>query len=297
MYRAAIVGFGNIGKYAIDAVLGAPDFELAGLVRRNPAGGIPGIPGSLPVTADISELGKVDVAILCTPTRSCEEHALKYLRMGINTVDSFDDHSSIYELKVALDGVAKEKGAVAIVSAGWDPGTDSVVRVLLSACAPKGITYTNFGPGMSMGHSVAARAIDGVKDALSMTLPLGAGIHRRVVYVALEADAELGRVAADLKADPYFSKDETHVIQVGDVGSVLDKGHGVNMLRKGVSGATDNQRFEFNMSINNPALTSQIMVSYARASMKALPGAYTPIEIPPANLLYGDIEELIREFV
>ena len=31
-------------------------------------------------------------------------------------------------------------------------------------------TYTNFGPGRSMGHSVAVRAIDGVKDALSLSL-------------------------------------------------------------------------------------------------------------------------------
>ena len=30
------------------------------------------------------------------------------------------------------------------------------VRTMLEAIAPKGITYTNFGPGMSMGHTVAA---------------------------------------------------------------------------------------------------------------------------------------------
>ena len=69
------------------------------------------------------------------------------------------------------------------MAAGWDPGTDSVVRTLLEAMAPKGHTYTNFGPGMSMGHTVAVKAIPGVKDALSMTIPLGTGIHRRMVYV------------------------------------------------------------------------------------------------------------------
>ena len=84
---------------------------------------------------------------------------------------------------------SKEHGSVAIISAGWDPGSDSVVRSLLEAIAPKGITYTNFGPGRSMGHSVAVRAIDGVKDALSMTIPTGTGIHRRMVYVELEEGA------------------------------------------------------------------------------------------------------------
>ena len=35
--RAAIVGYGNIGHYVLDAVNAAPDFELAGVVRRNGA--------------------------------------------------------------------------------------------------------------------------------------------------------------------------------------------------------------------------------------------------------------------
>ena len=39
---------------------------------------------------------------------------------------------------------------------------------------------------MSMGHSVAAKGKEGVRDALSMTIPLGTGIHRRNVYIELE---------------------------------------------------------------------------------------------------------------
>jgi len=35
--RIAIVGYGNIGRAAVDAVQEAPDMELAGIVRRNPA--------------------------------------------------------------------------------------------------------------------------------------------------------------------------------------------------------------------------------------------------------------------
>nr|WP_282554336.1 hypothetical protein [Providencia sp. G1(2023)] len=33
--KAAIVGYGNIGRYALEAVLAAEDFELVGIVRRN----------------------------------------------------------------------------------------------------------------------------------------------------------------------------------------------------------------------------------------------------------------------
>lgn len=294
--KAAIVGYGNIGHFVLDALQAAEDFEIAGVVRRS-LGNQPAELAAYKVVTDIHELGKVDVAILCTPTREVEKYAAVYLAEGINTVDSYDIHSSIADLRADLDKVAREHGTVAIISAGWDPGSDSIVRTLMQAAAPKGITYTNFGPGMSMGHTVCVKSKPGVKNALSMTIPLGTGIHRRMVYVELEDGAILEDVAKAVKEDPYFASDETHVMAVDSVDAVKDMGHGVNMVRKGVSGKTQNQRFEFNMSINNPALTAQILVGVARASMKQKPGAYTMIEIPVIDLLAGDREELIRHLV
>ncbi|MBO7232109.1 MAG: diaminopimelate dehydrogenase [Bacteroidales bacterium] len=293
----AIVGYGNIGKFVVEALQTAPDMEIAGVVRRSLSEEKPLELTNIPVVTDIRELGKVDVAILSTPSRKVEENAQKYLAMGINTVDSFDIHSDIWQLKQNLDTTAKANQAVSIISAGWDPGSDSVVRALLQAAAPKGLTYTNFGPGMSMGHSVAAKAIEGVKDALSMTIPLGTGIHRRMVYIELKDGYDFDQVAAAIKADNYFSHDETHVMQVDDINAIKDMGHGVNMTRKGVSGKTQNQLFEFNMRINNPALTAQILVAVARASMKQRPGCYTMIEIPVIDLLAGDRESLIKQLV
>ena len=294
--KAAVVGYGNIGRFVVEALEAAPDFEVAGVVRRS-VSEKPAELAAYPVVTDITELGKVDVAILCTPTREVEKNAVKYLAMGINTVDSFDIHSKIVELRSSLDKVARENGTVAVISAGGDPGSDSVVRALLQAAAPKGLTYTNFGPGMSMGHTVCVKSKPGVKNALSMTIPLGTGIHRRMVYVELEDGAKLEEVAAAVKADPYFASDETHVMAVESVDAVKDMGHGVNMTRKGVSGKTQNQLFEFDMKINNPALTAQILVDVARASMKQAPGAYTMIEIPVIDLLPGDRDELIRALV
>ena len=295
MIKAAIVGYGNIGKFVLDAVNEAPDFEIAGVVRRD-ATNVPEELKKYKVVSDLSEL-EADVAILCTPTRKVEEYAVKALSLGMNTVDSFDIHTNIVDLRRALDKAAKEHGKVSIISAGWDPGSDSVVRALMQACAPKGVTYTNFGPGMSMGHTVAVKAIEGVKAALSMTIPLGTGIHRRMVYVELLDGYNLPEVAAAIKADPYFANDETHVIEVPSVDDVKDMGHGVMMTRKGVSGITQNQRFEFSMQINNPALTAQVLVGVARESMKQQPGAYTMIEIPVIDLLPGDREELVRHLV
>ncbi len=296
--QAAIVGYGNIGKSVLEAIEASNDFELAGVVRRSASvNKVPKELEGVKIVDDIRQLENVQVAILCTPTRSISEKAKKILSLGINTVDSYDIHGSIWELRQELDSVAKDHKAVSVISAGWDPGSDSVVRALLEAVAPKGVTYTNFGPGMSMGHTVAVKAIEGVKNALSMTIPLGTSIHRRMVYVEIEDGVDFKKVENSIKTDAYFVHDETHVFQVSSVDDLKDMGHGVHMVRKGVSGKTQNQLFEFNMKINNPALTAQILVACARASFKQQPGAYTMIEIPMVDMLYGEKEDLIRRLV
>ena len=293
----ASIGYGNIGKYTLQAIEASGDMECVGIVRRNGAENKPAELAGYNVVKNIKELSGVQVAILATPTRKVEEYAKECLALGINTVDSFDIHTQIVDLRRSLDTVAKANNAVSIISAGWDPGSDSIVRTLMESLAPKGGSYTNFGPGRSMGHSVAVKAIDGVKDALSVTIPLGTGIHRRMVYVELEQGYDFNEVAKQIKADPYFVNDETHIQQVDSVDALNDVGHGVNLVRKGVSGTTHNQLFEFNMKINNPALTAQVLVNVARASLKQQPGAYTMIEIPVIDMLEGDKETLIRHLV
>lgn len=291
------MGYGNIGRYTVQALQAAPDFDIAGVVRRNGADNKPAELEGYDVVDDIKKLKDVDVAILCTPTRSCPEYAKQILPLGINTVDSFDIHTSIVEYRADLQKVCREHGRVAVIAAGWDPGSDSIVRTLMQSLAPKGLSYTNFGPGMSMGHSVCARSKKGVKEALSMTIPKGEGLHRRMVYVELEDGATLEEVTAEIKADPYFANDETHVFAVDSVDDVQDMGHGVNLVRKGVSGQTQNQHMEFSMSINNPALTSQVLVNVARASMRQQPGCYTMVEIPVIDMLPGEREDLIAHLV
>ena len=261
--RAAVVGYGNIGKYALEALETAPDMEVAGIVRRNGAENKPAELAQYEVVKDIRDLKDVDVAILATPTRSCEEYANQILPLGINTVDSFDIHTNIRGYRERLMKLNQETNTVSVIAAGWDPGSDSIVRTLMQSLAPKGLSYTNFGPGMSMGHSVCVRSKAGVKNALSMTIPLGEGIHRRMVYVELEEGAKLDEVTAAIKADPYFANDET----------------------------------EFNMSINNPALTGQVLVNVARASMRLQPGCYTMVEIPVIDMLPGDRADLIEHLV
>ena len=295
--RAAVVGYGNVGQFTVQALRVSDDFEIAGIVRRSPDANIPQEISDLTIVKDIRELKDVDVAILSAPSRMCREYAEQILALGINTVDSFDIHSDIVDYRAALMPICKTNGSVAVISAGWDPGSDSIIRTLMRTMAPKGITFTNFGPGMSMGHSVCVRGKEGVKEAISITVPIGEGLHRRMVYVELEEGARIEDVAEAVKTDPYFVNDETHVIAVDSVDDLRDMGHGVDMVRKGVSGTTHNQNMEFKMSINNPALTGQILVNAARATMKQQPGCYTLIEIPVIDMLCGEREQLIRQLV
>ena len=285
MIKVAIIGYGNIGKAVEQALETAPDMMLAAVYHHND---------------DLSAV-RADVAILCVPTREVPEYAQRLIAQGIVTVDSFDIHGRIPALRKQLMPLDKDNKTVSVIAAGWDPGSDSVVRALLQAIAPQDITYTNFGPGRSMGHTVAAKAIEGVKDALSMTIPLGTGVHRRMVYIELEPGADFKRVEKLLLKDDYFAHDETHVIAVPSVAELNNVAHGVNLTRSGVSGSTHNQRFEFNMSINNPALTGQVLVSCARAAYKMQQqgryGAYTMIELAPIDLLYGNPEQLISALV
>lgn len=285
MIRVAVLGYGNIGRAAEQAIVAAPDLELAGIYHHD----------------DCLDDLQADVVLLCTPTREVPAFATIMAKKGICTVDSFDIHGQISSLREQLMPLCLEHKTVSIISAGWDPGTDSMVRALLLAMAPKGLTYTNFGPGRSMGHSVAAKAIKGVKNALSMTIPLGTGVHRRMVYIELEDGADFKTVEAALLRDDYFAHDETHVIQVESVDELNNVAHGVHLTRSGVSGVTHNQRFEFNMEINNPALTGQVMVSCARAAYRMKEhgeyGCRTMIELRPIDMLAGKTDDLIRSLV
>ena len=298
MIKTAIVGFGNVGRCVHDALAAAKDMELVCIVESPNVPVAHGMAGCwVSQLKDIRIHGDVDVAILALPSRLCPDAAEELLAMGINSVDAFDVHEEIWTTKCRLDEVAKKHGAAGIIAAGWDPGSDSIVRALFEAMAPSGLSYTDFGPGMSMGHTVAVKAMGGVKNALSMTIPTGSGVHRRMVYVELQEGAALSDVTARIKNDSYFAHDETHVIAADDISSLTNMGHGVEITRNGVSAKAHNQVLAFSMKINNPALTGQIMVGAARAVVKCMPGCYTLLEIPVIDLLPGEQGELIKRLV
>lgn len=293
----AVVGYGNIGAHALESIVNEPDMDLAGVIMLE-GEAVPDRLRNIPVATDVGDLGHIDVALLCLPSRIVAQEAARYLKRGIRTVDAFDIHGeALWELRETLDKVAKANNTAAIISAGWDPGSDSMIRGIMSLMVPRGITYTNFGPGMSMGHSVAARSIEGVADAVSITIPLGTSLHRRLVYIKLKPGYAFEKIKEAIKKDSYFSGDETHVFEVEDTDSIKDMGHGVHLERKGKAGISHNQLLSYSHRINNPALTGQIMVSSARAAMKQSPGCYTMLEIPICDFLSLNLRQVVTKIV
>ena len=279
--KLIIIGHGNIGRAAEEAIKNAPDIDLVGVYHHN----------------DNLDAVHADVALVCTPSREVPIFIPQLLNRGICTVDSYDIHSNIFDLRQNFDGLCRASQTVSIVSAGWDPGSDSMVRALMTALVPEGELYTNFGPGRSMGHTVAAKAIPGVKDALSMTLPAGKGKHNRHVYIELEEGFDFEQVKKALLHDDYFAHDYTIVEQVPNVETLQTTDHGVFIERNGICGGKDNQQLGFTMRINNPALTGQFMVACARAAYRLRQqeryGAYTTIELAPIDLLPGTLKDRI----
>ena len=296
--KAAVHGLGNIGKAVIDCLLCTRDIDCLGVVRRASSLGtqplsLRGVPDYASIDALMAERGRPDAVIICGPSRNVPVDARYYMEKNISTVDSFDIHSEIPQVVAALDSAAKAAGKACITAAGWDPGTDSVLRALFEAMTPVGTTFTNFGRGRSMGHSVAARAVSGVENACSITIPIGGGKHSRLVYV-------LPDIKQRIAADPYFSNDPLDVREVGsqeELDAVADNSHGVLMERIGASGSVSNQRLSFDMRIDNPALTAQVLVSCARAVTRLNPGCHTLIDVPPVALLPGDRMKNIARLV
>ena len=286
----AINGWGNVGRGCKRALAENPDLYLAGVIRRPISVGKPDPElENVKVVSDVRQLGKVDVVLLSIPSREVPDRVKEYQDLGICTVDSFDEHERIPALKKDMDIHAKSKKVVSIFATGWDPGTDSGIRAIMKIASFTGHTTTTFGGekgGRSMGHTVAVKAIEGVKDAVALTLANGRGKQKRKVYVELLAGADPETVAKAIQADPYFRNEPTEVLFVKKIDKYNTLHHEGDLERTGMQ---VNQRYT--VEGNNPELTANIMVSCARACVAARDrgefGAYTFIERPLLDYLAG----------
>ena len=298
--KIAVLGFGHIGSYAARAVQLAPDMRLVGVIELEDRLALvqKAVP-DIPVATRVENLPeKPDAAILAVPSRKMEAIAPELLNQGIATVDCFDMHGDPFtHLKSVLDPAAQEGKVAAVMGSGVDPGISTMIRALFEIWAPTGLTYVNYGPGMSMGHTVCAKSYPGVRDALSITRPGAPGCHQRDLYLEIEPGANFETVRDQILADPYFCNDQVRVFQVEDVTPLIDMGHRIFVQRKGGASGVDNQLLQFETTFHNPASTAQVLVASARAATRLSPGAHTMLEIPLTYFLAEPLDSLMKRLV
>ncbi|MDD6010326.1 MAG: diaminopimelate dehydrogenase [Lachnospiraceae bacterium] len=322
LVKIAILGYGNLGKGIECAVKQNDDMELACVfTRRDPntltikTAGVP-VYSATEIEAHKDEF---DVLILCggsatdLPTQTPE-----YAKI-CNVVDSFDTHARIPEHFANVDAAAKSGNNIALISCGWDPGMFSLNRLYANAILPEGKDYTFWGKGVSQGHSDAIRRIEGVQDAKQYTIPVESALeavrsgenpelttrqkHIRECYVVAKEGADKAKIEAEIKNMPnYFADYDTTVHFISQ--EELDRNHsgiphGGFVIRSGKTGWDNeyNNIIEYSLKLDsNPAFTSAVLVSYARAvyrmKKEGATGCKTVFDVAPAYLSPLSGEEL-----
>jgi diaminopimelate dehydrogenase len=332
--KVGIIGWGNVGRGVYEAIKRSSDMCLSGIVSRTPERAKAELGKGVVVYSFPSVLGPsleiprfysmiADVAILCGGSAKDLPVQGPYFTQHFNTVDSFDTHVDIPAYFGKMNSVARKNNKVAIISAGWDPGTFSLERVLGDAFLPGSTATTFWGPGVSQGHSDAIRRVEGVADGIQYTMPKdeaikqardgsGQGLktgdkHWRNCYIALKPGADEAAVVQAIRTMPkYFADYETKVTietpkQITERKRTMP--HGGFVLTSGETGKGNKALIEYrNGWASNPEATGSILVACARANYRLqqrshCKGAFTMLDIPPALFSPRSREELLKSFM
>lgn len=324
--KIGIYGYGNLGKGTELAVSKVEDLELCAVFTRRDPSSIKTV-SCVPVISaeDISGWkDKLDVVVICGGSATDLPVQTPALAENFNVVDSFDTHANIPQHFEKVNAAALKGGKTAVISAGWDPGMFSLMRLYGSAVLPCGTDYTFWGRGVSQGHSDAIRRVEGVKNAKQYTVPVPSAVeavrgggspelttrmkHTRECYVVAEEGADLARIESDIKNMPnYFSDYDTTVHFISQEELIRDHSglpHGGFVIRTGTTGADNEHKhiLEYNIKLDsNPEFTGSVLAAAARAaarmSKEGMTGCKTMLDIPPAYLSAMSGEELRKHLL
>lgn len=320
----AIVGYGNVGCGVEAALKLNADTELVAIFTRRPERvreAVKAVP-VLSIEDSVPSDLEIDVVILCGGSKADTPVQGPLFARRFNTVDSFDTHAAIPAYFETMDKIARAHGHVSIISTGWDPGIFSLMRVLGDAFLSQGKQYTFWGPGVSQGHSDAARQVNGVVDARSYTLPVERAVervrsgempafskreqHQRVVYVVPEAGADREKIRQAIVTMPhYFAEYGTEVIFITReemAARHTSLPHGGFVFASGVTGEKNRHVLEYRCQLgSNPEFTGNVLVAFARAahrlSTEGRSGAFTALDIPPRYLSPHAAATLLKEYL
>jgi len=323
--RIGICGYGNLGKGIESEITKNPDMELAAVfTRRQPAEALK-IKANVPVVHIDSAFewkDRIDVMIMCGGSKSDLPAQVPGFAKTFNTVDSFDTHAKIPNHFEAVDQAAKAGNHISVISAGWDPGLFSVLRLYTGAIIPEGKTYSFWGKGVSQGHSEAIRRVEGVEDAIQYTIPNETAIdrvrkgenpeltarekHTRECYVVAADGADKERIESEIKTMPdYFADYDTTVYFISMEELKANHGrmmHGGKVVHFGKTGEGNSQMVEVSLALDsNPEFTSSVLIACARAAYRLSAagetGARTIFDIPPKLLSPEDPAVLVKNLM
>jgi diaminopimelate dehydrogenase len=312
--RIGILGYGNLGRGIEASIQTCDDLELAAVFTRRDPSSISIKAKGVPVVS-VSDIAlwadKIDVLILCGGSATDLPAQTPEFAKLFNVVDSFDTHAKIPEHFSNVDAAARSGKKVALISAGWDPGMFSLIRLYANCILPNGKDYTFWGKGVRQGHSDAIRRIPGVKNAKQYTVPVQDAVdavrsgsnpelstrqkHLRDCYVVLEQGADPERVEQQIKTMPnYFADYDTTVHFITEDEFAKNHSglaHGGFVFRTGSTGWNNEHKhvIEFSLKLDsNPEFTASVIVAYARAvarlSAEGQSGCRTVFDVAPAYL-------------
>ena len=283
MIKLAIVGYGNLGKSLERQILANKrKYELVGIFSRRRVESPFGTKVfAIQTIEDFIE--QIDTLLLCGGSEKDLLTHTPELSKYFSVIDCFDTHTKIRPQRTLVNGICKESHHHALISCGWDPGLFSLVRVIANALK---IPYTTeWGKGVSMGHSQAIRTISGVQSAISYTYPPArrGGLHRRELFVVAPC-GEHTRIEREIRAKKdYFEGDNVKIHFISQ--AEFDRDHQTLMHQGRVYSHSKEMELEFKVKMDsNPDFTGRIVLAYVNAlemAKKYLPyGAYTVLDLP-----------------
>ena len=281
--RLAIIGLGRLGRKCAEAIAADQTVELAGVVRRPESVGERWL--KAPSVTHVSELVKVDAALICVPVDAVPGVAQDLLQSRIPVVECARLHGeSFLGHKAEIHRAALRHKVPAIVGAGCDPGALSLFRSQLALLAPRGHTETSLHTGTSLHHTLAAAGIKGVKQALATERLSRTDPPQRYVYVELEPSADAAEVEKALVNDPLFRDEETLVFPVPNIAALEETNRGVVLERRAAADAASHASFLLEARYDEAGLAARMMLAAARALPSLQPGAYSLLDLPPGAL-------------
>ena len=286
--RVGVVGYGNLGSSLAKLLSADNRFELVAIFSKRD---VTSAYGEVIKYENIEQfVGKIDIMFLCGGSFSSLQDQAKNVLKNFNCIDAFDTHKKINQHIASCNTIAKENKKVAFCSFGWDPGLFSLMRLLFHSI--EGECFTDWGKGISQGHTEALKQIKNVNAAVQYTIPnknlikkLKQGksinlnnLHTRFCYIYAEKDyANIKKKI--LKIPNYFKGQKVKI-------KFVEK-QKLNELKKSYHKGevfTPFNTLNFSLSTNsNPITTAKILIAFACVENEYIIqkkyGAYSILEI------------------